>query len=783
MKQHRIIFNLIILLMILSFFLGAILPNRARAAFSPTFSKKFQNLTVGKTVQYQVKNLNKANSVSYSVSNNSLASINKKTGKLLPKKAGKLTVKAMIYDKNRKKLCTLTDQVTIQIKKTILPNASFQIKSSINPWSFTLTLSCSRILLEKEIKSSKLTLLPKGKKNPKITANFSNLSSNGKEVTYVLTKASQKKLCPGDYTMNGSYTLESTHFNQKLSLTYQERLTKNTLSGFVFQTDGRPVTDALLSLKMNTTTKKCRTDKNGHYTLKNVTNPVSLTASKKGFQTAVIENPFVSHQSTSCENIILRSEKEWAVSMEFLITDVNNQPIPNASISILENKSNFEKQTKEHSDFFDSIFKETILFSETTDASGRLLLSNTDLSENLPSPCSKFTISNKTQLSYISSYQPSSNHQTILAQSKLHQAKQYFIYINKSSPGNNTPSYYGQKLSFSFTDLSTNHAFFHIQLSECPNLSIRSLSVSCENIFSPFFCDSLSLRFFHPNEKESFFQYQLSRDFFQSKEKELFISSLELPVSLLNGTCYLQIQAYSEEHTILGESPVFPVSIENGILLSEKVSLQASRFARILCYGTFEIKTPITASFYLYQKWDTHYFLIDTFSSDFFTGNKENLSTAKLLLSHLLDNQSYFLVSGSGDIISNNTLSFTATSQNTFSNKKEALYSLTPLAQILCTPSAASSMPDNSFSDEIITFSWNFFHEITSDFVRTCATYPNCVLAFYQKDGTLLTTTLTSPPAQISSSFPISSSDTKASVIDIYTNKEILITNQDSYDK
>ena len=37
----------------------------------------------------------------------------------------------------------------------------------INPWNFTISLSCSRILLKKEIQADKLTITPKGRKSPK----------------------------------------------------------------------------------------------------------------------------------------------------------------------------------------------------------------------------------------------------------------------------------------------------------------------------------------------------------------------------------------------------------------------------------------------------------------------------------------------------------------------------------------------------------------------------------------------------------------------------------------
>ena len=219
------------------------------SAASPAFVKKYPTITVGKSVQYQIKHLNKNHFVTFSVSDSSIASIHQKTGKLLAKKAGKLTVKAVIRNKKHRKIYQLKDTILIKKKKTYLPNASFQIKKTINPWNFTVTLSCNRILLENEIKDSSLTVFPKGKSTPKLKAGFLELSPNGKEITYLFNNDSQKKLCPGDFSMDGNYTLQSSHFRKKLSLTYEERLPKNTLSGFVFKQDGNPVKNAILSLK------------------------------------------------------------------------------------------------------------------------------------------------------------------------------------------------------------------------------------------------------------------------------------------------------------------------------------------------------------------------------------------------------------------------------------------------------------------------------------------------------------------------------------------------------
>lgn len=742
------------------------------SAASPAFVKKYPTITVGKSVQYQIKHLNKNHFVTFSVSDSSIASIHQKTGKLLAKKAGKLTVKAVIRNKKHRKIYQLKDTILIKKKKTYLPNASFQIKKTINPWNFTVTLSCNRILLENEIKDSSLTVFPKGKTTPKLKAGFLELSPNGKEITYLFNNDSQKKLCPGDFSMDGNYTLQSSHFRKKLSLTYEERLPKNTLSGFVFKQDGNPVKNAILSLKTASGTKQYNTDNNGHYVMKNIDEPISLTVAKEGCQTITLTKPPLSAKGVSCENIILRSLKDTNLSLEFFVTDTENHPIPNAAVTIaLNNNTN---KTENTSASFDLLSKKDIIITQNTDSAGTLYLSN-DKSANFPAPCSDFEIEQKTKLTYTSTYQPSSSHHILLSKKELNINDQYTIYIGSFSPDNALMPYHIQKISFSFANLSTNHARFHIRLSKCPNLSIPSLSLSYENELFAFPGETLLLRLFHPKEKTPVYQYKMNYHSFQQKENELSISPGQLPISLFDGTYYLQIQLFSKEEEIIAETPVSPAIIQNASLSAEKLTLKPFRFARILTYANLEPKTPETASFHLYQKTDKSYFLIDTFSTDFFTSKDNTVFTAKLLLSHLIENETYLLAPAADNIMGTENLLFTASSENTYATKKEAIYSLLPLAQIFCERKTSFSNSE----EKTIRMDYSVFHNITSDFIRTSTSYPNCVLALYNTDGTLLTAALTNKITQ--NTIPSNFSNYKASIIDIYTNKETIITTQNSY--
>lgn len=742
--------------------------NTSKAASSPCFAVKYHTLSVNQKVRYQIKYLKKEYSVSYTVSNPSLAHISKETGILTPKKAGNIIVKAVIFKKNHKKIKTLTNKITITNRKNILPNAVFKIKKSINPYNFTISLSCSRILLRKEIQSDILTILPKGKKAPVLNAVFSNLSKDGKEVTYTLSPSSQKKLCPGNFSMDGNYTLKSTCFSNKLALTYEERLPQNTLSGFVFRMDGNPVKNALISLKKGTVTmKKCYTNQYGHYKLRSVFDGDSLTVEKDGYQKTVLQNPTISEKGTTCENIILRSLSESSVNLKFLVTDTDNNPLPDASIQIFENKKIQQNANSESTDSFE---KNNLLYSDKTDASGTLLLSNRTTSS--ASSCSNLTIQEKTVLSYAASLNLSSANTEILPSSVLNTMDNYTIYVNKFEAENSSSAYATQKIQFSFYNLITNQAFLHIKLKKCDNTQIKNLTLNYDNPLSH--CHAISLHFYHSGNPSSFYQHTIDNRFFQIENNKITITSY-LPITLPDNTYFLSVNALTEDGMILAKSPVLPVSIQNSCLSSGTISLYHSRYARALVYGDFTEYFPYKVSFHLYQKCGENYFYMDTYSTTPFTKNASDFITANLLLSNLLPNQNYFLLPASEEISTKELLSFPTALHNTFLSKENANYSNTPLLQIHCitTKHANSDCLENLSSDKI-KIKYHTFHNISENFIRSSRNYPNSVIAVYLKNGKLLSTTLTIPPADNKKVIQSSTSN----IIDIYTNKEILITNQ-----
>jgi len=813
-----------ILAIFTTFFFTILLPpcfstKEAYASSSISFAKKYSILTINKKVPYKVINIKKTDYVRFSVSDPSLAAIGKKTGWLMPKKSGKLTVKAIINNKKQQKLKTLTNHITIQEKKKILPNAVFKIKQSINPWNFTISLSCSRILLKKEISADRLTITPKGKKSPRLTASFTNLSADGKEIIYTLNASSQTKLCPGNSSMDGIYTLESLRFSKKLSLHYQERLTKNTLSGFVLNTNGHSVKNALVTLKKDAITiKKCYTDKYGHYQLQNASNADCLTVEKSGFQKNTIQNPTVSSKGTTCENIILRSNKETEVTIEFLITDNKETPISNTSIYIVEDKNttphkslvsdDIENSSAIH-DTIDSFSKEKILFSGKTDSSGRLLLSNS--SSSSADSCSNFILGEQTLLSYSSETKfTNSIERTILPSSILNCNRNYAIYIKNFSPDNLQSSYNTKKILFSFSSLLTNHALLHVKLEKCQQTYLKNLSIVSD--IPPSFCRSFMLQFFHPNQKDSFYQYPVEKEHLKISDNQITISSLLLPISLPEDTYYLRIQALSEENRILSQSDFTICKITKSEASFCPVLLQKTAHARLLVYGNLNNAFSSKAAFQLYQKFDGHYFYIGNYLTEPFTKTDTEFSTSSLYLNYLLPDSDYLLAPLSRHIAAKEYLFFHTTNQNIFPTKENAKHSLTPLARIQCAKTDFKTdsyntrenlqhndnnfllcVPDDFYKSTVTIFYGNFCN-ITQQFIRSSQTYPNCVIAIYKSDGTLLASTLTTPPTDkinVDDSYqylsyqnshtPNNADSFKHSIIDISTNRSILITNQPSY--
>lgn len=154
----------------------------------------------------------------------------------------------------------------------------------------------------------------------------------------------------------------------------------------------------------------------------------------------------------------------------------------------------------------------------------------------------------------------------------------------------------------------------HIKLEPCPLTSIKNLSIISDT--PPSIYRSLSLQFFHPDRKESFYELTISKEQFRALGNQIVIPSLLLPTALPDGTYYLCIKALSEENNILSKSNFITCNITKHAISLKEVTLQKPQYARILAYGNFESRTSDIASFQLYQKVSNHYFFFKTFQQN-----------------------------------------------------------------------------------------------------------------------------------------------------------------------
>ena len=217
-KKHALsLSKLLFLCLLFAILFGAVPKSYAKELL--TLQSKSQTLTVGASAKYTVRNLPDSSFVFFFSSNEKIVSIERTSGKITAKKKGTVTISAQIYKQNKKSK-TLKSKLSVR-SKDFIENAVFSLKKTINPYDYTIKLKSSRIILKKEIKKSKLSITPEGKKTPKLSASFSGLSKDGKEVVYLLNASSRKKLCPHDNSMNGNYIIRSNSFEKKIKANYK----------------------------------------------------------------------------------------------------------------------------------------------------------------------------------------------------------------------------------------------------------------------------------------------------------------------------------------------------------------------------------------------------------------------------------------------------------------------------------------------------------------------------------------------------------------------------------
>ena len=722
LKSHSIHLYLFSLFMVPAFFLSiwkAPFPASARSSSSTTFcTKKYSDIATGKQITHSVKNA----------------------------------------------------------KKRYLPHTKIKVKKSLNPWTFTITLSSSRILLKREVAKSKLLLSSKKKKSFIVTVPFTKLSKNGKKLTYRIPASKRHLFCPGNSSRNGTYFIKSSLFPKKLSVNYTERLTKQTISGFVLQQNGRPIKNAFIHLKTASKVLTSHTDKNGYYNIDHVKNPSSLTVSKTGYDKNTISSLKISKKGVICENIILKPTKDNLPSIHFFITDTNNRPLPNATVQIFSAAKRVSSKKTNFSSCFDSFLKKEQLLCAKSNSNGKL--SFTDIKNKKTFPCTKMVWEETMQLSYINSYSPDLSNRSAIG-NKINTKDQYIIYVSDNAVQNNSiESYNTVKLTFSFSLLHTNHLLIHIKLKKAPFVNTKNLSIKLDSSFDSSSCEFLDLSIYHKSNQIPFYRTILEKNTF-ILSKDILSLPAYLSVALPEDTYYIRLCAKSKDASVIGASSITSVAVKNGAFLPCRLQLQSSCYSRILTFCETE-KEVTTNAFNLYQIYNGMYFLLDRFNTDSFTWSAYHMQTASLITAGMVCDEKYLLYPASSNFITTNNPIIAPTADKLWKSSEETLLSA-PLCQISCQadhskPYAVPVFPD--FSNQTFDIIYNRQYTLNQTTLRKSAAYPNTVLAFYKKNGTFLTISLTASNQNISA-FHIP----KHSVLDIYRNSEILTTSQDSYQK
>lgn len=747
MKKKIMILTLIIVLLF-SCFLPVLHPSASGK--KPVFHKKHYQIMVGKSTTFKIKYMKKSYRVIYTSSNRNIASINKKTGRCVGKKSGKCTITAKIYDKKYKRISTIKQTLKV-ISSSLLPNASFHLIQSINPFDYTIKLGCSRILLKKEVNKSQI-IIKKNGSSTTLSASFSGLSSDGKQVTYTMTSQSQKTLSPKDGTMNGNYTLSSSLFTNKLSLSYHERIGNQSLSGYVFSVEGNPINQAYIKCITDSSIVTCHTDKHGYYRLEKIKNPLSLTVSKQDYFSETLTSLTSSKKSTICENIILHLKNNDDYSFQIHVNEKSGAAISHAAVYLKDNKN-------------------SIVFTGETDDKGNIYLYTKKEADSVP--CTRWYISEQESLSYEDHFSANTSNKKKL--SALPLDKEYTLLIGKL-PEKNLPGFEFRSISFCPKDYSTQHFDFHFTLSENRPVSLQNLSLDC-NVKKQQNPSLLRLSFYQKENKKPVFDNILNDEYFSVNEK-LLTFSCEIPCYLPDDAYYIKICLMDNKENIIYSYPITPITISNRTCTTAKISPLPDSFARILAYGDF-YQTDITASFKRYQWVEGQYFYLDTLTTSPFQGKKIDTKTASLILPFTEPGITYLLVPERKTISGKNDITFIAEKNNIYTTIESALVSPSA-ATIECiyTSEILSSNADPGSSDTIsIPIAAKHF-TATKSYVRNCSSYPNSVTVFYKTDGTMLSAALTTSPSK-----NLDITKNHSIIMDIYTNGKELFTTQTNYSK
>lgn len=241
-------------------------------------------------------------------------------------------------------------------------NNSFPVVTGVSPinnWNFTVTLTLDSPVLEDDLKNTSVSLQKetKGTSSSYDTskifyADYSSLSSDGYLASYTISPKSQKIFLPQDSSMDGTYRISSDSFSlsDSFTTTYKEYLYAGTIQGFILDTSQNPLAGTVIHVYPSsavfhadgTTNAKelfsVKSDQNGYYSLKPDNKNISLLVTKENYSSEKRLNVHTDSSYAKCCNFTLTNYKDSELSYKIFACNKNEEPIPNATVSLYDNQ-------------------------------------------------------------------------------------------------------------------------------------------------------------------------------------------------------------------------------------------------------------------------------------------------------------------------------------------------------------------------------------------------------------------------------------------------------------
>lgn len=804
MFQHKI--RIVIFILTIVFTISAVPCVCQAKKQKATWKKEITSLRVGKTFRYHIKGCSKKANVRYSSNHISWASINRKTGLLRARRKGVVIITAKIKEPH-KKIKKLKTKVRITAKgntrsssaasasakkdlshtysdnstnqanahsSTLLDHVQFTASETINPWNHSLLLYSNRILLQSEVRQSTLTLsriqedtvnnsATNGNNNTtKLTAHFCSLSDDGKTILYRLSNLSAQEICPGNGTQDGDYKITSEIFSDTLFTHYQERIQPNSICGFATTTKGTALSNVSVTLYSNTSDiplASVKTDQNGYYQFHDIAeNTISLIAQLENYDTYSLSSLHPGKQML-CQNIIMHpiSTEDLALSCE--IMDLQKLPVTNATVLITDQQDNPVIQGK-------------------VDSKGLITFANRDI--NTIKGYSLIDYHNKASVARYQTESISVSNPVLMDREQpFTRSQQYHLYvIPGTSEVSTSKDYHMVSFTFSFMPLLSDQLVLQIHLDPLPIISSDTLSIDTTHLSDTFSHLDYTL---YDNRGNTVFHTTLAsladvleHDYSDSLSRNMQDCSLRL----YDGNYYAAISAKTPSDQAVSATTIHPVHINHGIIEPVAYLMTPTKDFHVIIYAKFYCDTNDRHSYTLYQKTDTTWLPLDTYSSGPFTSITTTSSKAYLNLTALQSDTTYCLISTETDYSITSGAIF-----HTSSDWYDSMTNSAPDHQIILTDiSDQANHIDTPINPASICNLSDYKHLckeqqcLDASFFASAAYYPNTIYAYYQTDGTFCNLFLATP------NFLSSQSDSPTpSIYNRLHNGDMMYTSQTAY--